>query len=124
MTTVAGTHTLITFATGATLQIHNILPGQLQASDFEFTLSAEPLSPKAEVAELPSADRAFASSFDFAGLGRSQEGADQMTAMETLSLSPVAIAMDARQQIWLDSLDLTPDQFDFRGTADVDWHGA
>jgi hypothetical protein len=47
-----------------------------------------------------------------------------MTAMETLSLSPVAIAMDARQQIWLDSLDLTPDQFDFRGMDNIDWHGA
>jgi hypothetical protein len=66
MTTVAGTHTLITFATGATLQIHNILPGQLQASDFEFTAAAEPLTAKAEVSEvLPSAPE---QAFDFSGL--------------------------------------------------------
>ena len=124
ITTVAGTHTLITFATGATIQINNILPGALQASDFEFALSAEPFSPKAEVAELPSADQAFASSFDFAGLGRSLEGADQMTAMETLSVSPVAASIGTLQQNWLDSFDLAPDQFDFCSPDASDWHGA
>ena len=124
MTTVAGTHTLITFATGATIQINNILPGALQASDFEFTVSAEPQSGKADVAEVPTEAVTFVSNFDFSGLERSINGADQMPSLASMSTVAEGESMNASEPSWLDSFDLAPDQFDFRGPDTVDWNGA
>jgi Ca2+-binding RTX toxin-like protein len=51
MSTSSGAHTLITFASGATLLIYNILPSQMQATDFELLVSAEFPSDKREASQ-------------------------------------------------------------------------
>ena len=127
MTTVAGTHTLITFSTGATLQINNILPGQLQSTDFEFTTAAEVQTGKTEVSETSTATSvAEAFAFDFSDLPAVP---DIEAAPSALSSEVMAAAMEPASAVHFESGDFTSDlfglhrdHFTFDGLDDGNWH--
>lgn len=61
MTTISGTHTLITLPSGAQIRIDNILPGQFVSADFVISASAEPPpgDPVFDFADIPDTDIAI-----------------------------------------------------------------
>jgi serralysin len=127
MTTLSGLHTLITFSSGAQLRIDNSLPGQLQASDFQFITSAEPQDGKIQIGEVGAPEFEINTDrFDFSRLPEIAEipvmngggGGDARSA------GAVSVADIGLTDGLTDMFDLGADHFTLDRPDGIDWQGA